>query len=105
MTDEYAQAEADHHAQRYATARRVTGQDVPREPTSAELARRFVEAALDAANSHPHIDMPNDVAKAALGLISGRLACAAEENHWMRGWLARETESLNRQLTQIEAKT
>lgn len=79
-------------------AAECTRQRVPREPTSAELARRFIEAALDAAKASPHIAMPGDVASSALGLVGAKLAMAAKENICMRRWLARETESMNRQI-------
>lgn len=64
-------------------------------PSSYDLARRMIELTLDAAG---HIPGTNDRAQAALGRISVRLAIAAENNEWVRKWLARESEYLARAL-------
>lgn len=90
-----AQESADMESARVRDMYRRSGHDAPREPSSQELSRQFIQAALDAAGHMPGI---TDRAQAALGLIGARLAIAGEENNWMRVWMARETESLEMQL-------
>ena len=89
------QDEADIQSERIRDIYRRSGHNVPREPSSQDLAHRFVRTALDAAGHMPGI---NDRAQAALGLIQTKLAIAGENNNWIRDWLARETKRLDDQL-------
>lgn len=90
MTDEYQQASDDAALRRYRKGLDITSQSVPREPSSAELVRRIVSAALDVARESG-VDNPHE---AVLGMLGCRLAIAAENNNWVREWLAEQAEEI-----------
>lgn len=98
-TDEYALAEDERIAALRQKGMKAAGQDIPRRPSSQELAKELIDTAKSLARVRYDGDQQGAV-HYAVGIIEAHIAIAGEENNWVRGWMQDVTKRMRQSINE-----